>query len=472
MRRGEGGEMSSTGSAGQGRKTGARRQPPAAAALARDPLTAAFDAAAQQAAPSPLAPEGRSEAARRVRPKFIQRIDDPSPERANAQALEDLASGADGLAIVFEGAPNAFGNGLPANAEALAAALRDVPLMRTHLRLDVHPQSRASIDWLVQLLTARRVSPERLDVSFGFDPAALFAGTGRLRMSIEAMLASMPQSLAHFFALGVPGILLEADGRVFHNAGATDAQELGIMLASAVTYLRMFEEARQPALYAAAHIGFSLSIDQDHRRAIAKLRALRSLWARVLESYSVPPLEPVIHAETSYRMLTTRAVDANLTRATVAAMAAMDAGATSLSLLPPSLPSGLPDAQARRAVRNALLVLGVEADVAPSGADVDALAAATGEAAWAELRRIEEEGGVLRSLLDGHVQARIAESRAALAESLRGGRPAIVGMNVHPAASGGAPLAPPATAGAAEDGVVFCEKLPIVRLEELLDEAA
>lgn len=460
--------MSSTGSAGHGRKTGAQSRASAAAALVRDPLTAAFEA--PQPAGGQAAPESRPET-RRARPKIVQRIDDPSPEKANAQALEDLASGVEGLAIVFEGAPNAFGNGLPATPEALAVALRDIPLMRTHLRLDVHPQSRASIDWLVHLLTERRVSPERLDISFGFDPAALFAGTGRLRMSIEAMLASMPQSLGHFFALGAPGILLEADGRVFHNAGATDAQELGIMLASAVTYLRMFEEARQPVLYAAAHIGFSLSIDQDHRRAIAKLQALRSLWARVLDSYSVPPLEPVVHAETSYRMLTTRAADANLARATVAAMAAIDAGATSISLLSPSLPSGAPDTQARRSVRNTLLVLGVEADVAPSG-DVEDLAAAIGEAAWAELRRIEEEGGVLRSLLDGHVQARIAESRAALAESLRTGRPAIVGMNVHPAASERGMIAPPATAGIIEDGVIFCERLPIVRLEELLGESA
>ena len=94
----------------------------------------------------------------------------------------------------------------------------------------------------------------------GIDPAAIFAGNGSLRMSIEAMHASMPQSLAHFFALGVPGILLEADGRVFHNAGATDTQELGIMLASALAYLRMFEEARQPVLYAAAHVGFATSL--------------------------------------------------------------------------------------------------------------------------------------------------------------------------------------------------------------------
>ena len=91
----------------------------------------------------------------------------------------------------------------------------------------------------------------------------------------------MPQSLAHFFALGLPGILLEGDGRVFHNAGATEAQELGIALASAVSHLRMFEEARQPLVYAAPHIGFSIAVDQDQFLSIAKLRALRMLWARV-----------------------------------------------------------------------------------------------------------------------------------------------------------------------------------------------
>jgi methylmalonyl-CoA mutase len=409
------------------------------------------------------------------RPKIIQRIDDPSPEAANRQALEELHHGADGLAIVFEGAPNAFGHGLPATAEALATALRDVPLTRTHLRLDVHPQSRASIDWLVQILGARRVSPDRLDISFGFDPASLFAGSGRLRMSIEALLASMPQSLAHFFALAVPGILLEADGRVFHNAGATDAQELGVMLASALSYLRMFEDARQPVLYAAAHIGFSVSIDQDHRRSRAKLRALRDLWGRVLESYSVPPIEATIHAETSYRMLTSRAPETNVARSMIAAMAAIDAGVSSLSLLPPALPSEFPDARSRRAARNTLLVLGEEAKLAArthaADADVVALASEIGEQAWLELRRIEDEGGVLRSLHEGRIQQRIAESRAALAASLREGESRIVGTTLHATKNGRrmAPSVPVRTL--TEDGVVFCEPLPVVRLEELLQSA-
>ena len=48
--------------------------------------------------------------------------------------------------------------------------------------------------------------------------------------------------------------------RVFHNAGATEAQELGIMLASSVAHLRLFEEARQALVYAAPHIGFAVSV--------------------------------------------------------------------------------------------------------------------------------------------------------------------------------------------------------------------
>ena len=187
----------------------------------------------------------------------------PIPARANSQAKDDIAHGATGFGPDFRRRSECIWIRSSRKFEAMSKALDGIPLDQTYLRIDAHPQSRATIDWLVGLLTARRADPSRLHLSFGIDPAAVFAGTGRLRMSIEALQASMPQSLAHFFALGVPGVLLEADGRVFHNAGATEAQELGVMLASAVSHLRMFEEARQPLVYAAPHIGFSLSVDQD-----------------------------------------------------------------------------------------------------------------------------------------------------------------------------------------------------------------
>ena len=118
----------------------------------------------------------------------MQRIDDPDPARANRQALEDIAQGATGLALVFEGAPNAFGYGLPAKPEALAIALDDIPLNRIHIcarRASGEPR-HASTGWS-RYLSKRRVDPAKLSLSFGIDPAAIFAGTGRLRMSIEAL---------------------------------------------------------------------------------------------------------------------------------------------------------------------------------------------------------------------------------------------------------------------------------------------
>ncbi|TIR81409.1 MAG: methylmalonyl-CoA mutase, partial [Mesorhizobium sp.] len=124
-----------------------------------------------------------------------QRIDDPDIARASAQALQDIAEGATGLSLVFEGAPNAFGFGLPRTAEALETVLDGVPLNRVQVRIDAHPWSRAVADWLLAFLTRRRSDPAKLNLSFGIDPAAIFAGTGRLRTSIEALQDSMPQSL-------------------------------------------------------------------------------------------------------------------------------------------------------------------------------------------------------------------------------------------------------------------------------------
>src|SRR5262245_56539374 len=330
-----------------------------------------------------------------------QRIDDPDIARASAQALEDIAQGATGLSLVFEGAPNAFGYGLPRTAEALETVLDGVPLNRVQVRIDAHPWSRAVADWLLAFLTRRRSDPTKLNLSFGIDPAAIFAGTGRLRMSIEALRASMPQSLAHFFSMGVPGVLLEADGRVFHNGGATEAQELGTMLASAVSYLRMFEDARQPLVYAAPHIGFALSVDQDQFLSMAKVRALRRLWARIQEACSIPASTANIHAETSFRMMTTADPETNILRTAIAGFAAAASGADSTSALPHTIAHGLPAGFARRAARNAQLIMAGEshidhvADPADGSGAVEALTAELCEAAWEEFQRIEAEGGVL-----------------------------------------------------------------------------
>lgn len=410
---------------------------------------------------------------------IVQRVDDPDPSRARAQLHDDVDNGATGVALVFEGAPNAFGYGLPATAEAVDAVLGDLPPGRVHLRIDAHPHSRTTAEALVSLLGRKRADIEKLSLSFGIDPAAVFAGTGGLRMSIEALQASMPQSLGHFFALGAPGILLEADGRVFHNAGATEAQELGVMVASAALYLRMFSEARQPLVYAAPHIGFSVSVDQDQFLSMAKLRALRRLWARLQEACGIEPSAAAVHAETSWRMMALRDPETNILRTTIAVFAAVAGGADTISVLPHTIGHGLPDAFARRVARNTQVILADEshvgwvADPAAGSGAVETLTARLCAAAWAEFQAIEREGGVLKSLADGRIQARIAEAREARAALYRDKRRTIVGTTAFPLAQ----ERPVATLTAARravaiDTVATCERLDPLRIDQLLGDGA
>ena len=408
-----------------------------------------------------------------------QRIDDPDVGRAKAQALDDVAQGATGLSLVFEGAPNAFGYGLPRTAKALETVLDGVPLNRVQVRIDAHPWSRAVADWLVAFLGKRRSDPSKLNLSFGIDPAAIFAGTGRLRMSIEALQASMPQSLAHFFSMGVPGVLLEADGRVFHNAGATEAQELGTMLASAVSYLRMFEQARQPLVYAAPHIGFALSVDQDQFLSMAKVRALRRLWARIQETCSIPASTANVHAETSFRMMTTADPETNILRTAIATFAAAAGGADSISILPHTIAHGLPAGFARRVARNAQLIMANEshidhvADPAYGSGAVEALTLGLCEAAWDEFQKIEAEGGVLSSLQQGHIQTRVKSAAARRNAAYQAGERAIIGTTLYPQTS-----ERPVETLAAErrpaftEGVAVCEPLFPVRIDQSIGAAS
>ncbi|MCO5063155.1 MAG: methylmalonyl-CoA mutase subunit beta [Rhizobiaceae bacterium] len=413
---------------------------------------------------------------------IVQRVDDTDPVRANRQALEDIENGATGISLVFEGAPNSFGHGLPNTREALEQVLEGVQLNRTHVRVDVHPGSRGMAEWMLALLSKRRVDPSKLSLSFGIDAAAIFASTGYLRMSIEALKASMPQSLAHFFSLGLPGALLEADGRVFHNAGATEAQELGIVLSNATSYLRMFEEARQALVYAAPHIGFALSVDQDQFMSIAKIRALRKLWARVAEMCSIPPAWATVHAETSYRMMTAKDPETNILRSTIAAFSAAVGGADSISILPHTVAHGLPEAFARRVARNQQLILIGEshldfvADPARGAGGIEALTDELCEAAWKEFQQIESEGGALNSLAAGRIQQRVLASRENRAEAYRSGR-AIVGTTIFPAHKERAvdtlPSEPRALAEPTPNHAkAICDRINPVRIDETLDVAS
>ena len=411
------------------------------------------------------------------RPHWLgfQRVDDPDVQRAAIQAVADSTGGADGLALVFEGANNAYGRGLPATKEALFAVLDGIDLETTALRLDAHPSIRKSAEWLVEFIQAKKPNPRKLRLATGIDTASIFASSGRLAMSFEALKASLPQSLTGFFASGLPGVLLEADARPVHNSGGTAAQELGFALSIAVGHLRMAEQARQPAGNIAPSIGFALCADQDFALTIAKFRSLRLLWARVLEACGAAQKLPVkIHAETAGRMMALRDPETNILRNAIALVAAVFGGADSISILPHSIANGLPDAAARRIARMQHLIardeshLGIVMDVAAGSGSLEALTEALCNAAWAEFQKIESEGGPLASLYSGAFQQRVSTARATRTTELRSTK--IIGVNAFQLKSEPAvsilDYPPVATEFPTK---VVCERLPLWSVDVLGD---
>ncbi|MGD9502956.1 MAG: methylmalonyl-CoA mutase family protein, partial [Methyloceanibacter sp.] len=330
----------------------------------------------------------------------MQRIDHPDAKAANAQILDDLTNGANGIALVFEGAIGDHGYALAAKGAAISAALDRVYLdAGIAIDLDLGFQSKDAAGLLATLVKARAIPPKATTIRFGFDPLSAIALAGASPLpwkDIAALLAALVSDLA---GQGFTGPFAAADGRVIHAASGSEAQELAFALASAIAYLRALEQGGIALEDARRLIYFRLAADQDQFLTVAKFRAIRKLWARIEQACGLEPRPAFVSAETAWRMMTKRDPHGNIVRGTIAALGAAAGGADAVAILPFSAALGLPDAFARRVARNTQAILIEEANIhrvadpaAGSGA-IEALTDALAEMAWGLFQEIERGGG-------------------------------------------------------------------------------
>ncbi len=282
--------------------------------------------------------------------QVLQRVDHPVAVKANAQIMDDLENGAVGLSIARAFDPLLF---------------EGVALHAIHIRLE-----HGDAESFARYVDKQPIDPSRLQVSFGLKDVGL---TKRL------------------LAQGFAGPFMDADGRAFHNQGATEAQELGCVLSEFVRALREHENTMPAA---------TLSANQDMFLTLAKFRAVRILWARILEASGLPFAPLQLHGETSLRMMATLDPHMNLLRATTAVFGAGLGGCDSFTVLPFSIKQGVPDAFARRMARNTQLVLLEEAqlwrvaDAASGSGYVEHLTYELCGKAWEIFQGIERTGNL------------------------------------------------------------------------------
>jgi len=362
-----------------------------------------------------------------------QRIDLPDAVAANAQALDDLEHGATGLSLIFHGAASGHGFGLNEHDEAtIARALADIRLDCIALRMEPGPHGRRAAKALAAFIAKQPVDPERLDLDFGMDPIGAMAARGDLAAPWPEVAERLMSTVSTLRLQNFAGPFLRADGRIWHDAGATEAQELGSILATAVTYLRALEQLPDETLSRA--IGVTLSADEDMFLTLAKFRAMRLLWSRILEACGLPDTALRLHGETSWRMMTAKDPHTNILRTTAAVFGAGLGGADSICVLPFSDAQGLPNAFARRIARNSQNVLLAEshlwrvADPAAGSGYVESLTKELCERAWGEFQAIEIAGGNFEALRAGVIQARLAEARKRASERIAQGVQSILGV--------------------------------------------
>jgi methylmalonyl-CoA mutase len=427
---------------------------------------------------------------------IMQRVDHPDPAAANAQALDDLQNGATGLVLVFAGSVSANGFGLDPSPATLKRVLDGVELdAGVAIDLNLSPQTRTAVRDLADLIRSRGIAPATVDLRTSFNPIGGFAASGKSPRSWNAMAPDFAAVIAKVSGAGFRGPFAVADGRVTHNAGGSEAQELAFVLASAVTYLRALETSGMALSAARDAIYFRLAADADQFLTMAKFRAARKLWARVEQACGLAPKPTLIAAETAWRMMTRRDAYVNMLRTTIAVTAAGLGGADSVTVLPHTAALGLPDAFARRIARNIQLVLLEESNlarVADPAAGSGALEAMTQQlcaAAWTQFQEIEKAGGAWPALESGLIQQKVAAVRAERQKATAYRKDILTGAtefpNIHEATPAILDVAPPPPfpppqAGEGREGVevgttIAVTALPRIRLaapfEELRDKS-
>ena len=336
---------------------------------------------------------------------------------ANADALGDLAGGVTSLWLRATGATD------------LAAALDGVLLDLAPVVLEA---PEAPVAAAQAFLTHLGGTTPAAGTNLGADPldAALRAGSDTV--DLDALVAVARLALD----AGVLGVVVDATAA--HDLGASDAQELGWSMAVAAAYLRALERAGIGVADAATLLEFRYAATDEQFPTIAKLRAARRLWARLLELSGATAIPQRQHAVTSRPMLSAYDPHVNLLRTTVAAFAAGVGGADAVTVLPFDAPLGRADAFSRRIARNTSHLLVSESHLArvadPAGGAyaVERLTDDLAAAAWAELDRLETSGGALAALADGSFRARLDETGAARERLVATRRQPITGLTEFP----------------------------------------
>ncbi|MEV4427460.1 methylmalonyl-CoA mutase [Streptomyces sp. R-07] len=254
---------------------------------------------------------------------------------------------------------------------------------------------------------------------------------------ISDIFAYTSQRMPRYNSISISGYHIQ-------EAGATADLELAYTLADGVEYIRAGREAGLDVDAFAPRLSFFWAIGMNFFMEIAKLRAARLLWAKLVKQFD--PQNPKslslrTHSQTSGWSLTAQDVFNNVTRTCVEAMAATQGHTQSLHTNALDEALALPTDFSARIARNTQLLLQQESGtcrtIDPWGgsAYVEKLTYDLARRAWKHIQEVEQAGGMAKAIDAGIPKLRVEEAAARTQARIDSGRQPVIGVNKYRVAS-------------------------------------
>jgi methylmalonyl-CoA mutase len=361
-----------------------------------------------------------------------QDIETDDIEEANRLAVDAVKRGATGLGLVAEDI---------STDKDVEDILKGISLKDVAIHFGAASSYPSLIKVVATYTKSQKLAADKVQGSFDFDPISYVLLNGDFWKSEKSDMAEVATMVKLGKELMPSMKVINVNGHYFNSAGATMVQELGFALASGAEYLTLTAKAGIPVDDVAQRMMFSFGVGSNYFMEIARLRAARLLWAKIVEQYKPQDeasMQMWIHSNTSAWNKTLFDPYVNLLRTTTEAMSAIIAGTQSLSILPFDTFYKDPDEFSNRLARNQQIILKEEVyldkvvDPAAGSYYIENLTQLIAEAAWKVFLLIEEKGGMIEAVKAGYVQDLVEKSAGQRLDDIANRRIIQLGTNQYP----------------------------------------
>jgi len=354
------------------------------------------------------------------------------PGKTNALAVEAIAKGVDAVGFKVREVTT---------QRQMSQLLAGIDFYKTGINFTSSHSYPATLDLFVYEVGHFGDEGEKVHGSLNFDPLGYLLQHGDFYntwqhnlFEAEYLLKTVKEQLPFFKAVTI-------NGHYFQNAGSSLVQELAFSLASANEYLAGLTDKGLRVDEVAPYMQLSLDISSDYFMEIAKLRAARLLWTRMVEQYKPARKESLkifIHSTTALWNKSMYDPYVNMLRTTTEGMSAAIGNADSVTIRPFDATFREPDEISGRISRNQQFVLKEESYldkiVDPAGGSyyIENLTHAIAHHAWELFKEAESRGGMIECIKSGFIQDEVARSRNLKEADIALRKTIILGTNQYP----------------------------------------